>query len=720
MIANKHLNIKAKGKPEFTSVYDHSCHVDFATKKFAEYLGVDVDVASKGAILHDIGKVAIIFQYRLTPNYIHAENDDVFRHEIASLFFISLFDKSMHPQLIEMILSHHKSIIRDGRKRGFFDLIEDYGFDTVFELHSKDFEKWSNTAVEILGCFGVNMRTITLEEAKNNLLEVKEYCENNIIETYDYSVWRGILMGSDHFASAIMSNTEKFLEKTFKIPNLSFYDRKNELYPLSLKSSISPKKHTIVSASTGAGKTDFLLRRCKNRVFYILPYTASINAMYNRIKNEINDDSDIRVLHSSSKLQEKNGVRELKMIQSRFGSSIKVMTPHQIASIAFGTNGYESILLDLKGCDIILDEIHIYSNAIQVIVLKIIEMLNAINCNIHIGTATLPKVLYSKILDILGENNVCQVKLTKKELKLYDRHKIFKCDTFDEKLFKIVRKSIRNNEKILIVKNRVADAQDEYDRIYCKLHDKFPNLKILLIHSKFKRCRRNEIEKELLILNDLNSPCIVISTQVVEVSLDISFDLMITDCAPIDSLIQRFGRINRKRNENTIGKYKRIYVLSPPENKKDALPYQLDVLKSTYKVLPNRKILRESDIQNLIDTVYPKIVLVNIDAASIFENGEFNSLIKMQHQSKSILFKQLGINSVNVILDSDVELYINSNSENKTMLEISVDFFSIVKLNLTQLVTDYRKPFIVTHEAYDDIKGLNMIALKVFSEMTII
>ena len=40
------------------------------------------------------------------------------------------------------------------------------------------------------------------------------------------------------------------------------------------------------------------------------------------------------------------------------GASVKVMTPHQIASVVFGGKGYEAMVIDLKGCDVILDEIH--------------------------------------------------------------------------------------------------------------------------------------------------------------------------------------------------------------------------------------------------------------------------------------------------------------------------------------------------------------------------
>ena len=94
----------------------------------------------------------------------------------------------------------------------------------------------------------------------------------------------------------------------------------------------------------------------------------------------------------------------------------------------------------------------------------------------------------------------------------------------------------------------------------------------MLIHSRFKRGDRVTLEtklktefngdQSLQFGNGLN-PCIVVSTQVVEVSLDISFDRMITQCAPLDSLIQRFGRVNRKRTTETIGKYKPIHIVAP-------------------------------------------------------------------------------------------------------------------------------------------------------------
>ena len=112
---------------------------------------------------------------------------------------------------------------------------------------------------------------------------------------------------------------------------------------------------------------------------------------------------------------------------------MKVMTPHQIASVVFGGKGYEAMVIDLKGCDVILDEIHTYSDVMQAIVLKLVEVLVHLGCRVHIGTATMPTVLYQKIIQLLGgEKEVYEVRLSPEELDSFDRHVIYKVKSFEE------------------------------------------------------------------------------------------------------------------------------------------------------------------------------------------------------------------------------------------------------------------------------------------------
>lgn len=700
----------AKSSPEWTPLKDHILHVTSAAKAFAAHLELDEEMAYKGAILHDIGKAHPRFQKRLKEK---DSNRNVLRHEISSLLFLSVFPESEHEALIEMVAGHHKSVRQDSGGKGLLDLENEVeGYE---DFHIGDWENWSPRAFNLLNDLGILCSPFDEELARENLNKAIKFCKRKTKER-GYSSWRGLLMGADHFASALIYETDKELSRVFKTPNLSFYNRSHKLYPLSQKDTTSAKKHTIVVACTGAGKTDFLFKRTKGRVFYTLPFQASINAMYKRVASDLhktNPELDIRVLHASSSVVKRKEGEEESVLQSLFGSSIKILTPHQLAAIAFGMKGYEAILLDLKGCDIILDEIHTYTGVSQAIVLKLVEILKAIDCRIHIGTATMPTALYKKIVDLLGED-VLEVKLSNDEMDKFDRHEVYKLEKFEE-AESLIHNAINKDEKILIVCNRVANAQD----VYRSLKTQNPTIDILLLHSRFKRADRNVKEKELIGLDDEGIPlgkyntsekaCIVVSTQIVEVSLDISFDIMITECAPIDALIQRFGRINRKRSVETIGKTKPVYVIAPPENKKDALPYDIYALKRTFDVLPNGEVLKEQNLQAKIDQVFPEIDFLNIEEHSIFKADGSIRIDQLTHRNKSILFELLDIDSVSCITEGDEELYTNSFYEERLNMEIPIRYFSVKDMKQLQVGT---RPFIIPEKAYSYELGLDIKLIK--------
>jgi len=699
-----HPEIKAKGKPDFTSLEQHLYDVAITAKKIAPYFLLDPKIAFIGGLMHDIGKANTIFQKRLTNKT--TRYDDPFRHEIASIFFLSLIDAKFHNEIIEMIIAHHKSIKNDIRELGILDL--ENRFEDVFTLHLGDWEDWSKTAIEILVSLGIKYRSLNIEDAQKSYQYAVDYCKKRSL---GWSRWKGLMVASDHFASALIDKTKENLSNIFRIPNLDFYEqRENALYPLSLIKLDSNKKHTIVTASTGAGKTDFLLRRCKGRVFYILPFQASINAMYNRIKNDLdksNPNLDIRLLHGSSSITIENGKIEERMLQNKVGASIKVLTPHQLASVVFGIKGFESILLDIEGSDVILDEIHVYTEITRAIVLKLIDVLKYMNCNIHIGTATMPSVLYKEIISKLGKENVYEVKLSNEELLSFNRHIIYKINSF-ESGFDEIEKAINENKKVLLVCNRVAVSQDWYEMI----SNQFPKTKIMLIHSRFKRSDRSRLEEKLIEeFNKTEKACIVISTQVVEVSLDISFDLMITQTAPLDSLIQRFGRINRIRNTHRIGKYKPIFVIKPTEKEKEALPYNLKILQRSFEILPDKELLNEIEMQRKIDLVFPKMIdEMTLDKDAIFKEGNWE-IFSLRHKSKSVLLQQLDIDNVSCIIENNEENYLSTSFEKRKSFEIPVRFNSIAYKGLRQADCG-SNPFIIPDKAYSETIGLQMNLVK--------
>ena len=595
-----------------------------------------------------------------------------------------------------MIIAHHKSLKNDVTEKGFLDL--DDNMDS-FSRHSDKFEEWCPIALEILNELGIETHSIDIKEAEENYEYAIDYCSRKPL---NYSRWKGVLMAADHFASALEEKSESSLDKLFIKPDLSFYNRTHHLYPLSFVDTSDERKNTLVTAPTGAGKTDFLLRRCKGRVFYTLPFQASINAMYDRIRNDLkNTDAQVHLLHAASGLKVRDKGVEERILQHHLGASVKVLTPHQMASIVFGIKGYEAMLLDLEDSDVILDEIHTYSSEIQAIVLKIIEMLKTIGCRIHVGTATMPTVLYNKILELLGgKSKVYEVSLPNNILETFNRHIIHKVADF-ESCNNIVKQAVAENKKILIVCNQVKRSQ----MLYNEIGEEYPDVDRMLIHSRFKRNDRARLETSLKAdFNASKNSCIVVSTQVVEVSLDISFDVMITECAPIDAMIQRFGRINRKRTDETIGKYKDIYVIQPPEDKSDALPYDLDVLQKSFDVLPQDALLEEATLQTMIDTVYPDTKFMSLDYSGVvFVNGQW-MITELCHNAKSALLDVLDINSAVCIKEDDKEEYLK-NPAVRMNLEIPSSYKSIAYRNLEQLNVGSR-PYVIPNKAYDDEMGL--------------
>ncbi len=701
-------HIKAKGGPEFTTLYDHLYHVKTVAGRFARHMGFDQVIAKRGAILHDIGKASPIFQQRLLSG--NRPGQPTFRHEIASCFFLCLVAADCRPQMIEMIIAHHKSIENDRSYKGILDLEEHEG--DVFETHISGWETWHKDALIILEALGIPSRPISLDQAQAGYLAVLAYCEQQCLQN-GYSRWRGLLMAADHFASALPAAVEDHLAHTFVPPDLTFYNRTSDLYPLSLADASSPKPHTLVTACTGAGKTDYLFRRCRGRVFFTLPFQASINAMFHRVKTDLaplNPDLDIRVLHGSSKIACNTDSDEDIVLQRLAGSGIKVLTPFQLASVVFATRGFESVIADIAGCDVVLDEIHTYNEVSRSIVLKIVAVLDHLGCRIHVGTATMPSCLSGRILELLGRDRVLEVSLAPDQMRAFDRHILYKISSWDNAL-PIIEQGIQNRQKILVVANRVAAAQQMFNTV----KDRFPETPALLLHSRFKRKDRREKEARLLgrdtdgknvkEFNTSDHACLVVSTQVIEVSLDISFDLMVTECAPIDSLIQRFGRINRKRTKELMGTCRPVYVIEPPKDPRSAKPYDLETLHQSFAVLDHGRILHEADYQNKIDRVYPDLPLADIETHTAYKrNGTWN-VAMLTHRNRSILMELLEMDTVNCIVDADTEAYQASGPEERALLEIPVRYYAVKPFFQLSCGND---PFVIPDAGYSQKLGLDL------------
>ena len=180
-------------------------------------------------------------------------------------------------------------------------------------------------------------------------------------------------------------------------------------------------------------------------------------------------------------------------------------------------------------------------------------------------------------------------------LEWYEKNK--KQSDVPDKYWEAVKDTLDNGGKVLWVCNTVADATSIYDEA-----ERFGNdVKRILFHSRF--CYRHRVNRQNEILaafNEDKSPCLAVTTQVCEMSLDISADLLVTALPPFPALVQRMGRLNR-RLENPDGSQCLVYDYDGM----DGRPYlrvDLEAARDAVKKLAEKcRVLSQRDLKNVLD-----------------------------------------------------------------------------------------------------------------------
>ncbi|WP_406515637.1 CRISPR-associated endonuclease Cas3'' [Streptomyces sp. NBC_00873] len=194
----------------------------------------------------------------------------------------------------------------------------------------------------------------------------------------------------------------------------------------------------------------------------------------------------------------------------------------------------------------------------------------------------------------------------------------------------------------LVCCTTVAEAQ----RTYRLLQARFPELAaepdgLMLLHSRFPAQRRKEITDVCEVAfgkpSSDDAPgrrprrAILVATQVVEQSLDLDFDLVVSDLAPLAQLLQRAGRCMRHEREGRpawVGRDPRLVVLEPTADGQVAVPrtwgtvYDVALLRRTSMLLRESQttgIAVPGDVQRLVDAVYAEDFADRLPAAAAAE-----------------------------------------------------------------------------------------------------
>lgn len=522
--------------------------------------------------LHDVGKAATGFQEVVTGKKANWNGK---RHEIISASFASNID-GIRPATIFAILTHHKSIPSDG-------ISEIYGClpREQIPLPYEQYFVWNEMAKEWKDNYNLFLSEwkIICEylqwdplKSQNDLppLSLNQAWLKRTIgrsgqrkvipfnDRYYASLIRGLTISADHLGSANVIPPS--------IPDLKFFSILNSPRPFqNVIGNISGS--VILRAPTGSGKTEAaLLWAQKNqsrngRLFYILPYTASINAMHNRL-SKIFGNKNVGLLHHNaithlytmlesdgdltSLLTKQQDARTLTQIAHELYFPIKVCTPHQILRHTLRGKGWENMLIEFNNACFIFDEIHAYDPRIVGMTMSSVKLLQKMNSKILFMSATLPQFIHQIIIDAMDEEvTFIEPDLEKerdREILNKKRHHISIKDGTINDYYDIIIESIKRCSSTLIVCNHVKTAQ----YVYRKIQSSLPNESVILLHSRFNREDRNRIESQLIGKKPL--PKVMVATQVVEVSLDVDFEQGFFEIAPIDAIIQRMGRVNRSGN----------------------------------------------------------------------------------------------------------------------------------------------------------------------------
>lgn len=421
----------------------------------------------------------------------------------------------------------------------------------------------------------------------------------------EYCLMKGLLHRLDHCSSAwiavedqtkdeIADFVKEFMKKhNFKENDLQQFVEKNQ------------DKNVIVIGSTGMGKTEGALLWSKNdKTFFTLPLRISINAIYDRIKDTIGY-RHVGLLHSTALdyLDEKNEEDEFNKIQQarNLYEKITTCTIDQIFPFVFKYRGYEKIYATLSYSKVVIDEIQAYSPEIVAVLLKGLQMINNLDGKFMVMTATLPRI-YREKLQEMG------IKFEYNEfIKDTKRHKFEIIDkSINEDIDEIKEKS--KNKKVLIIVNTINKAIELYKFLKNEGVEK-----VNLLHSRFEQEDRSEKERDIKEFSKQKDESgIWITTQIVEASLDIDFDMLYTEMSTLDSLFQRFGRCYRSRKYEGKEPNIKIHI---KETSGVGYIYDKEIHQKSIELLQdyNGQILEEKTKIDLVDKLYSKEMLQNTD-----------------------------------------------------------------------------------------------------------
>jgi CRISPR-associated endonuclease/helicase Cas3 len=357
----------------------------------------------------------------------------------------------------------------------------------------------------------------------------------------------------------------------------------------------------IVEAPMGEGKTELaflahlrLQARLGHRGLYIgLPTQATGNAMFDRVLlflRAFNHDQplDLQLAHGAAALQDERLI-ELRGIHGGGNARADavqcsvwfsqhrraLLSPYGVGTIdqaLYATLNVKHHFVRLWGLAnrvVVLDEVHAYDSYTGGLIEALLHWLKALGCSVILMSATLPASRRLALLSAwdVAEQNLPDLAYPRVLLAsaghvngrhcpsrpLAPIHLSGISERLDD-IAELVWQQLQHDGCIAVIVNTVDRAQQLYQQIKLRLRQPLDSdVPVLLFHARFPAEQRTRGERDVLRLFGKTGArprrALLIATQVAEQSLDIDFDLLISDLAPVDLLLQRAGRLHRHERE---------------------------------------------------------------------------------------------------------------------------------------------------------------------------
>lgn len=456
----------------------------------------------------------------------------------------------------------------------------------------------------------------------------------------------------------------------------------------------------IVEAPMGEGKTELaflahlrLQARNGHRGLYVaLPTQATGNAMFDRTLTFLHGFApdlrlDIQLAHGGAMLDERihhlRGVNQSKAEAigcSAWFSQRKrpLLSPYGVGTIdqaLFATLNVKHHFVRLWGLAnrvVVLDEVHAYDTYTSGLIEALLRWLKAMNCSVVLMSATLPAQRRAAFLKVWGAENapdiayprllqVCdgQVSAEHVPCRTLDPIEVSGIDEDVSLLASAAQDKLVGGGCGVVIVNTVQRAQDLYVSLKAQLG---AETELMLFHARFPADERGVRERAVLekFGQYATRPerALLIATQVVEQSLDIDFDFMISDLAPVDLLLQRAGRLHRHERGRPEDHRRPHLIVAGfrqerlPELKQTAWGYVYDpyVLYRTWAIAGPKPLWNlPADIDVLVQEVYAN------DPFEAEERDEYLKTLDQAFGKHLAVLQEQRQHARNVALDAEAD-----------------------------------------------------------------